>query len=79
KGLALLARKGYAVVPGFAHRCGDLHQVTIGKPLPVARTDDEERDIVENTALFTKTIEDHIRQHPEEWLWFHRRWKTRPL
>lgn len=79
KGLALLARRGYPVVPGFAHRCGDLHQVHVGKPIPLVCTDDEERDIVENTARFNKAIEEHIRQYPEEWLWFHRRWKTRPL
>jgi KDO2-lipid IV(A) lauroyltransferase len=42
------------------------------------RTGDTEHDILANTALFTATIENYIRQYPEQWLWVHRRWKTRP-
>src|SRR5713226_8155725 len=35
-------------------------------------------DIVANTQLFTKIIEDYVRRYPDQWLWVHRRWKTRP-
>ena len=42
------------------------------------RTGDNEADIVANTALFTGVIESYIRRYPDQWLWLHRRWKTRP-
>ena len=46
--------------------------------LTMIRTGDAERDVIENTALFTKVIEDYVRQYPDQWLWVHKRWKTRP-
>lgn len=79
KGLAILAGRGYPVVPMFIHRSGDRYNVTIAPALSLSFSGNEERDIRENTAVFTRVIEEQIRQFPEEWLWFHRRWKTRPL
>ena len=49
-----------------------------GKLLEPANTGDRKRDIVETTAAFTAEIEKLIRQYPEQWMWIHRRWKTRP-
>src|SRR6266436_783301 len=49
-----------------------------GEELPVLRTGDSEQDALANTASFTAAIEGYIRQYPEQWLWLHRRWKTRP-
>ena len=42
------------------------------------RTGDTERDILENTQRFAKVIEQMIREHPEQWVWIHARWKNRP-
>jgi len=46
--------------------------------LELIRTGDDEADAVANTARFTKAIEDIVRRFPDQWLWVHRRWKTRP-
>jgi KDO2-lipid IV(A) lauroyltransferase len=43
----------------------------------LARPDPEE-EIIANTANFTRMIEQYVRRYPDQWLWVHRRWKTRP-
>ena len=51
---------------------------TLARSLEVVHTGDAEQDAVANTATFTAAIEGYIRRYPEQWLWMHRRWKTRP-
>jgi len=51
---------------------------TANNGTPNDRSATTEADIVANTALFTGVIEDYIRRYPDQWLWLHRRWKTRP-
>jgi KDO2-lipid IV(A) lauroyltransferase len=57
---------------------GTGHTVHIGAELSVARTGRKKIDILENTQLFQKVLEEIIRQHPEQWFWMHRRWKGSP-
>lgn len=80
KSLALLSRKsGVPVFPVFIRRLQDgRHHIGIHPPILTPRTQDREKDVREGTALFTQAIEASIRQTPEQWLWLHRRWKTRP-
>jgi Kdo2-lipid IVA lauroyltransferase/acyltransferase len=42
------------------------------------RTQDREADIVTNTQRCTAVVEHMVRQHPDQWIWFHKRWRTRP-
>jgi len=49
-----------------------------GQPIEPFNTGDRERDVVATTAAYTAEIEKIIRRFPEQWLWIHRRWKTRP-
>jgi KDO2-lipid IV(A) lauroyltransferase len=80
-GLARIAlRTDAAVVPGFTiwDRKLRKYRLRFDPALALIRTGDEEADIVANTALFTKVIEQYVRQYPDQWLWVHRRWKTRP-
>ena len=46
--------------------------------MALLRSGDAEADILANTAAFTRAIEEAVRLNPEQWLWMHRRWKTRP-
>ena len=80
-GMARIALKtDAAVVPGFLlwEESERQYVLRFGKELEVVHSGDAERDAVTNTAAFTAAIEGMIRQYPEQWLWMHRRWKTRP-
>ena len=80
-GLAHVARKtGAAVLPGFmlwepAERKYVLH---FGEEIEIPHTGDAQADILAGTQLCTAAIEGWIRRYPDQWLWIHRRWKTRP-
>ncbi len=69
-----------AVVPGYAVWDESLkkYRLRFEPPLELVRTGDAERDIVENTRRFAKVTEEIIRKYPEQWVWVHARWKTRP-
>lgn len=80
-GMARVAMKtGAAVVPGFLlwEEAKSKYVLHFGDALNLVHTGVADEDVVANTALFTATIEGYIRQYPEQWLWMHRRWKTRP-
>jgi len=47
-------------------------------PVPAEYTGDEEADVRRVTEQVTRRVEDQIRQYPGQWLWIHKRWKTRP-
>jgi KDO2-lipid IV(A) lauroyltransferase len=80
-GMARIAAKtGAAVVPGFLlwEKGEQRYVLHFGQELSVVHTGNAESDALTNTALFTAAIESYVRRYPEQWLWMHRRWKTRP-
>ena len=80
-GLARIAlRTDAAVVPGFTiwDEALGKYRLRFDPAVELVRTGDLEADIVANTQNFTRVIEDYVRKYPEQWLWVHRRWKTRP-
>jgi KDO2-lipid IV(A) lauroyltransferase len=80
-GMARVAAKTEAAgVPGFLlwEEREQRYVLRFGEELEVADTGDSEGDALTNTAAFTAAIEGYIRRYPDQWLWMHRRWKTRP-
>lgn len=54
------------------------YKIVRGEAIEPASTGDRESDVVATTAAFTAAIEKVIREYPGQWLWIHKRWKTRP-
>ncbi len=81
KGLALVAlRTGSPVIPAFSVRQPDgRYRVMFEDEVSLLKTGDKIKDIEENTALFTQIIGKYVSQYPDQWFWFHKRWKTRPF
>jgi KDO2-lipid IV(A) lauroyltransferase len=69
-----------AVVPGYAYWDSSIgkYRLRFEPAVELIRTGDPERDVFVNTQKFAKVIESIIRKHPEQWVWVHARWKTRP-
>jgi KDO2-lipid IV(A) lauroyltransferase len=80
-GMARVALKtGATVLPGFMvwEESEQKYILRFGEAIEIVSTGDDERDVLENTARFTAVIESWVRRYPDQWLWVHRRWKTRP-
>jgi KDO2-lipid IV(A) lauroyltransferase len=69
-----------AVVPGYAYWDARIekYRLRFEPSVELIRSGDTERDVLVNTQTFTKVIESIVREHPEQWVWVHARWKTRP-
>ncbi|MFN2578049.1 MAG: lysophospholipid acyltransferase family protein [Pyrinomonadaceae bacterium] len=76
----LALRTGAAVLPVFApwdHE-RDCFLLKVDAPLSIERTGNEEADVRCLTQQYTGIVENYVRRYPDQWLWIHRRWQTRP-
>jgi Kdo2-lipid IVA lauroyltransferase/acyltransferase len=80
-GIARVAVKtDSAVVPAFTIWDKEIgkYRIHFEPAVPLVNTGDVEADVVANTQAFTKVVEAFVRKYPDQWLWVHRRWKSRP-
>ena len=79
-GPAVFARRFNApVLPAFIVRKEDgRHLVKIGEIMHFEDTGDTDADLLRFTEKMTKILEEIIREHPTQWLWFQKRWNTPP-
>jgi KDO2-lipid IV(A) lauroyltransferase len=80
RGPAVLSLKYDApIIPTNIYRIGPFrHHVYYGEPIEPAAFRDREDPTHAMTQAHVSALEGFIRQHPEQWLWMHRRWKTQP-
>ena len=76
----LALRTGAAVLPVFAPWDKEQRRyiLEIGQPVNFDSTNDESDNVRRLTQTLTSIVEQHVRHYPDQWLWIHRRWKTRP-
>jgi KDO2-lipid IV(A) lauroyltransferase len=79
-GATILALKtGAAVVPTYVHLAADgLQHMYILPEVPMRVSGNEDEDVIYNTQVLTNFIEETIRKYPDQWVWMHERWKTKP-
>lgn len=80
-GVATLAlRTGAVVLPGYIvwDEAAKIHRLHFEPPIETISTGNRDEDVLTNTANYTKAIEEIVRRFPDQWLWIHRRWRTRP-
>ncbi len=80
-GLARVALKtGAAVLPGFMlwEEAENAYVLRFGPQITLPATGNSEVDVLASTQACTAAIEQWVRRYPDQWLWVHRRWKTRP-
>jgi KDO2-lipid IV(A) lauroyltransferase len=80
-GVATLAlRTGAVVLPGYIvwDEAARIHRLCFEPPIETISTGNQKEDVVANTARYVKTLENIVRRYPDQWLWIHRRWRTRP-
>ncbi len=80
RSVALLShRMDTPVLPVFPHPNADgTYSIEVKPELKLVKTENKEEDILNWTQQFQTILESAIREHPEAWMWAHRRWKTRP-
>jgi len=71
-------KKEKPVIPLFLHYEEDRIVLDLLEEIQFTRSGDHTRDLKALTQLCTSIIEENIRKYPEQWFWFHNRWKTRP-
>lgn len=76
----LALRTGADVLPVFApwDKSKQKFLLKVGPALSFESTGEEQEDVRRLTQAFTNVVEDYVRSYPDQWLWIHRRWKTRP-
>jgi KDO2-lipid IV(A) lauroyltransferase len=76
----LALRTNSEVLPVFApwNREQRRFLLKVDAPLNIVRSGDEEDDVRLLTQALTSVVEKYVRLYPDQWLWIHRRWKTRP-
>lgn len=75
---ALSIMTGAPIVPCFIVREGARFRLVVEPPVQAAPELDRTQAMTTLTQAWSRVVESYIRRYPDQWVWMHRRWKTRP-
>lgn len=76
--VSLALSTGAGIVPLVIIRQGDRFLLHIEKPIDLVSLSSKEETLRVNTKKWCEILEKYILRYPEQWVWMHRRWKTKP-
>jgi len=76
--VALALASGAPIVPCFMIKEKNRHRLVLEEPMELEEKSDKQETIKFNTQKWSRIVESYIRRYPEQWVWVHRRWKTKP-
>jgi KDO2-lipid IV(A) lauroyltransferase len=75
----IAAKTGAALVPAFMVRGVDgRFEFHMERAIEVPATGNPEKDVLEMVRRYTESVESYVKAYPDQWMWMHERWKTRP-
>jgi KDO2-lipid IV(A) lauroyltransferase len=76
----LAIASGAPILPMFIIRqgAGCKHTIFVEEPIIIDGHADKQKAVIENTQKWSDVVESYVRKYPEQWVWMHKRWKTRP-
>jgi KDO2-lipid IV(A) lauroyltransferase len=76
----LALRRRLPLHPIFIRRLADGgHEISIEPALDLQRSGDELADVRAGLARISRRFEEEVRRHPDQWMWWHRRWRRQPV
>ncbi|MBN1587472.1 MAG: lysophospholipid acyltransferase family protein [Candidatus Omnitrophica bacterium] len=75
--VSMALASGAPILPAVTVREKGHYKIVLEEPIYVESSGDHRRDFERYTAQYTRIFEKHIRRHPDQWVWLHKRWKTR--
>lgn len=77
--MSFALKTGAAILPVFIERRkGPYHKVYVERHLEIEKTGDVNADIASGLQKFAVILESYVKEHPDQWLWVHKRWKSTP-
>lgn len=76
--VAIAMASGAPLVPVFLIREGRKFRMSVEKPIAVRRAEDKAEALRRHTIEWSGILEKYLKRYPDQWVWMHRRWKTRP-